>query len=72
MLLGPWASVGATTALAYAADSNATNGVISSYAGATTATVTTLANVTSPTTNYKYSAAATVASTLTGNTLPTA
>ena len=68
-LLGTWASVGSGTSLAYAADNNATNGSLTAYAGATPATSADLSNMTSATTNYKYSAATVVAGNVTGNSL---
>lgn len=68
-LLGTWASVGSSTALAYAADTHATSGTLSAYAGATAATAADLSNMTSATDNYKYSAATAPAANAIGNTL---
>jgi fibronectin-binding autotransporter adhesin len=71
-LLGTWASVGTGGSLAYAADSSATNGVISaltSYPGTNTDNTGSLSNLTSPTTNYTTSVAATLGANQTGNTL---
>lgn len=64
-IIGPWATVGAGTATQYATISG---GNIVAYAGATAATAN-LANVTTATTNYTYSAAATLAGARTANTL---
>ena len=67
--LGRWATTGLTTALQYAANDGSGN--IIAYAGATSATAGTLANMTVATTNYSFAAAATIpnGSALTGNTL---
>ena len=64
-ILGPWATVGTGTATQYATLSG---GNIVAYSGATAATAN-LANVTSASTNYTYSAAATAAGARTANTL---
>ncbi len=64
-ILGPWATVGTGTAVRYATVSG---GAIASYAGATVATAN-LANVSSAATNYSFVGAATLASSLTANTL---
>src|ERR1700722_2149970 len=68
-LLGPWASVGTGTSLAYAADSAATNGAISSYSGATVDNTGSLSTVINPAVNYTTSVAATLGGNQTGNTL---
>ncbi|OYV06452.1 MAG: hypothetical protein CFE26_06235 [Verrucomicrobiales bacterium VVV1] len=69
-ILGPWATTGATTTLRYAVGSpdGSTPTNISALTG-TTATATTLANVTDATVNFEYSAGATTTSNLTANTL---
>ena len=59
-LLGTWASVGSGASLAYAADSNATNGAITAYSGATDATESDLSNMAFPDKNFKYAGAPTV------------
>ena len=64
-ILGPWATVGTGTSTQYATISG---GNIVAYSGATAATAN-LANATSASTNYSYSAAATVAGARTANTL---
>ena len=69
-IVGPWATTGSTTTLRYAVGS--ADGITSTGIEArtgTTATSTTLANVTDATGNFEYSAAATTASDLTANTL---
>ncbi len=69
-MIGPWATTGTTTTLRYAVGSadGTTPTNITALTG-TTATATTLANVTDATANFEYSAAATTASNLTANTL---
>ena len=64
-ILGPWATVGTGTSTQYATISG---GNIVAYSGANAATAN-LANVTSASTNYTYSVAATVSGTRTANTL---
>jgi T5SS/PEP-CTERM-associated repeat protein/autotransporter-associated beta strand protein len=66
-IIGPWAFTGTGTSLKYAVSNGAGN-PITSLTG-TTATPTTLANVSSASSNYVYSAAATTTANLTGNTL---
>lgn len=69
-IIGPWATTGSGTALQYAVGSadGTTPTNISSLTG-TTATAGTLANVTSASGNFEYSAAATTSADLTANTL---
>lgn len=64
-ILGPWATTGSTTSLQYV---SSTGGLIAPYADATAATAD-LSDITSPTTNYTYGAAATLAGNQSGNTL---
>ena len=66
-ILGPWASVGATTTLQYAANNG--SGKLISYASATAATAADLSNVTNAAVNYSFAAAATQTGNTTGNTL---
>ncbi|MEI6606050.1 MAG: Ig-like domain-containing protein, partial [Verrucomicrobiota bacterium] len=66
-ILGPWASVGTSTAMQYAANNG--SGKIISYAGATPASAADLSNATDPVVNYSFAAAATQTGNLTANTL---
>lgn len=66
-ILGPWASVGTSTALQYAANNG--SGKIISYAGASPASAADLSNATDPSVNYSFAAAATQTGNLTANTL---
>lgn len=66
-ILGTWASTGTGTSMSYAAVNG--SGQIVAYTGATSATAADLSNMTSGTTNYKYSAATTLVGNQIGNTL---
>ena len=65
-ILGPWATVGTGTSTQYATVSG---GDIVAYTGATAATNGQLANVTSATSNYTFSAAGTLTGSRAANTL---
>jgi len=66
-ILAPWLTVGTTTTLQYGT-TNASQQIVS-YTGATAGTAGTLANVINPNVNYSFGAAATMAVSITGNTL---
>ena len=65
-ILGSWATTGATTSLNYV---KSTGGVLSIYSGQTVATAANLSNVTNPSVNYSFAAAATQVGAITANTL---